>query len=49
VKVDVNKLYDTLVQKQIETYVYNNAKIKELREEQNYINVTKWWLYFGGE
>lgn len=39
---------DVLVQKQIETYVNNNAKIKELREEQNYINVTKWWLYFGG-
>lgn len=40
---------DVLVQKQIETYVYNNAKIKELREEKISINVTKWWLYFGGE
>jgi hypothetical protein len=40
---------DVLVQKQIETYVNNNAKIKELRGEKISINVTKWWLYFGGE
>lgn len=39
---------DTLVQKQIETYVSNNNKIKDLKSELIYIDVEKWWLYFGG-
>lgn len=40
---------DTLVQKQIEVYVENNEKIKNLKEEQINGSVLKWWLYFGGE
>lgn len=40
---------DILVQKQIETYVANNQKIKELRDERLYGDVYRWWLYFGGE
>lgn len=37
---------DTLVQKQIEIYVNNNNKIKELKIEQaNYIPI-RWWLFF---
>lgn len=39
---------DTLVQKQIEVYTENNAKIKELREEKIGGSVARWWLYFGG-
>ena len=39
---------DTLVQSQIEVYVQNNKKIKELRESKiDYANFL-WWLYFGG-
>ena len=40
---------DTLVQKQIEVYLANNDKIKELKEEQITGNVKRWWLYFGGK
>jgi hypothetical protein len=40
---------DTLVQAQIETYVKNNNKIKELKEHKIDAYVRKWWLYFGGE
>lgn len=38
---------DNLISKQIETYVYNNAKIQELREEEIEISKTRWWVYFG--
>ena len=38
---------DTLVTKQIEVYVENNAKIKELKENSITGKYTKWWLYFG--
>ena len=39
---------DTLVQSQIDIYVQNNEKIKELREAEISASVKKWWLYFGG-
>lgn len=39
---------DTLVQKQIETYVANNNTIKELKAEKIYGKIYRWWLYFGG-
>ena len=39
---------DTLVAKQIEVYTNNNQKIKEIKEQQLYGKVYKWWLYFGG-
>jgi hypothetical protein len=39
---------DSLVQKQIEVYVANNEKIKELKESKISGKVKKWWLYFGG-
>lgn len=39
---------DTLVQKQIEVYLANNEKIKELKESQINGSVKRWWLYFGG-
>ena len=35
-----------LVSKQIELYVSNNAKIKELRESKLDYKVDKWWLFF---
>ena len=38
---------DTLVQKQIEVYVANNEKIKQLKESSISANVIRWWLYFG--
>jgi hypothetical protein len=38
---------DTLVQQQIEVYVANNEKIKELREDKIEGKITRWWLYFG--
>lgn len=38
---------DSLVSSQIEVYVNNNEKIKELREEQIIGSVLRWWLYFG--
>ena len=38
-----------LVNQQIQIHTDNNAKIKELREEQINLNVMKWWLYFGGK
>ena len=38
---------DTLVQKQIEVYVANNEKIKQLKESNIAGNVKRWWLYFG--
>lgn len=39
---------DTLVQKQLEIYVENNSKIKELKEQKISGDVWRWWLYFGG-
>ncbi len=38
---------DTLVQKQIEVYVANNNKIKQLKEEKIDLSKSKWQLYFG--
>lgn len=40
---------DTLVQKQIEVYIANNEKIKELKESNITGDVKRWWLYFGGK
>ena len=37
---------DTLVQQQLEIYVANNAKIKDLREQKINISKLKWLLYF---
>lgn len=39
---------DTLVSKQIEVYIENNNKIKELKEQSINGDVTRWWAYFGG-
>ena len=39
---------DTLVTKQIEVYIANNEKIKQLKEKKIELSVKKWWLYFGG-
>lgn len=39
---------DELVKKQIEVYIENNEKIKELKEDKIYGDVYRWWLYFGG-
>lgn len=38
---------DTLVQQQLEIYVANNAKIKELKEAKIDIAKKKWLIYFG--
>lgn len=38
---------DELVQAQINTYIENNNKIKELKEAAIDLSVLKWWLYFG--
>ena len=38
---------DELVQAQIDTYIENNNKIKELKEAAIDLSVLKWWLYFG--
>lgn len=39
---------DQLVSKQIEVYIENNNKIKELKEQSINGDVTRWWAYFGG-
>lgn len=39
---------DALVQKQIEVYLDNNDKIKELKADKINGSVQRWWLYFGG-
>lgn len=39
---------DALVSKQIEVYVDNNEKIKELKMSKINGDITRWWLYFGG-
>lgn len=38
---------DTLVQRQLDIYVENNKKIKELKEKNVYKSTMAWWLYFG--
>ena len=38
---------NTLVEHQIDVYVSNNEKIKELREKKIMSGVYRWWLYFG--
>jgi hypothetical protein len=38
---------DRLVQGQLDVYVENNKKIKELREEKINGSVIRWWGYFG--
>jgi hypothetical protein len=38
---------NTLVEYQIEVYVENNERIKELKEEQIGAGARRWWLYFG--
>jgi hypothetical protein len=37
------------VNQEIDTYMENNTKIKELKEDQIDIRTYKWWLYFGGK
>lgn len=39
---------DELVQKQIDVYLCNNKKIKELKENKINGAAKQWWLYFGG-
>lgn len=39
---------DELVKKQIEIYVANNQKIKELKEQKIMGDIYRWWAYFGG-
>jgi hypothetical protein len=39
---------DALVEKQLNVYVENNQKIKELKEEKLDYRVLRWWMYFGG-
>ena len=39
---------DELVKKQIEVYLANNQKIKELKEQNIMGDVYRWWTYFGG-
>lgn len=39
---------DTMVQKQIDLYIANNQEIKNLKISKTYLNIYKWWLYFGG-
>lgn len=38
---------DALVEKQIEVYIENNKKIKNLKKKQIELLTYKWWLYFG--
>lgn len=38
---------DSLVQKQIDVYIANNDKIKDLKEKDINGSVWRWWLYFG--
>jgi len=38
---------DTLISKQIEVYIANNNKIKELKELEIEMKIGKWLLYFG--
>lgn len=36
-----------LVKTEVDLYVENNTKIKELKEKQIDLTIKKWWLYFG--
>ena len=36
-----------LVKTEVNLYVENNTKIKELKEKQIDLTIVKWWLYFG--
>ena len=36
-----------LVKTEVNLYVENNTKIKELKEKQIDLTIKKWWLYFG--
>ena len=38
---------DALVQEEIDIYIENNQKIKELKEEKIDLSTMKWLLYFG--
>ena len=38
---------DSLVASQIDIYVKNNEKIKELKVQQMNSNIYRWWMYFG--
>lgn len=38
---------DSLVSSQIDIYVKNNEKIKELKEQQINGHLYRWWVYFG--
>lgn len=38
---------DTLVASQIDVYVKNNEKIKELKVQQINGHLYRWWMYFG--
>lgn len=38
---------DTLVEKQLEIFISNNDKIKQLKEERLDIQVWRFWVYFG--
>lgn len=38
-----------LVKEQMNTYQSNNRKIAKLKEKEIDCNITKWWVYFGGE
>lgn len=38
---------DSLVSKQIDVYVENNDRIKELKIEKISLRPARWWLYFG--
>lgn len=40
---------DTLVQQQINMYMENNNRIKELREDLILGDAVRFWLYFGGK
>lgn len=39
---------NNLAMKQLEIYVENNDKIKELKEDQINLSRNRFWLYFGG-
>lgn len=39
---------NNLAMKQLEIYVENNDKIKELKEDQINLSKNRFWLYFGG-
>lgn len=38
---------DELVKKQINIYIANNEKIKELKNQELNASAYRWWLYFG--